>query len=90
MEKHYITPTQISSPKKTWNRNEVACKIVDFEKVRQRQSQREFVKEHGIARSTFQDWLSKKDSLENSVELAGFFESPEGNAFLHKLIVAAH
>jgi len=90
MENNYTKQTQVSSPKKNWNRNEVACKIIDFNKAKQEQSQRKFAGQHGVARTTLQAWLSRKESLDSCAELIDFFESPVGNAFIHRMLVAAH
>jgi hypothetical protein len=53
-------------------------------------SQREFVGQTDVPRSTLQHWLGRKASLDLEPELADFFESPVGLAFLHRLMVALH
>ena len=53
-------------------------------------SQREFAQQRGVPRSTLQHWLDRKASLDLEPELADFFESPAGLAFLHRLMVAVH
>ena len=90
MENHHTKESYISCPKKSWNRDEVACKIVDFNEAKLKHSQREFAKENNIPRTTLQAWLGRKDSLDSCSELADFFESPIGTAFLHRMIVGAH
>ena len=90
MKNHDTKQTQTSSPKQSWNRNEVACKIMDFEKAKPTQSQREFAQQHAVSRTTLQSWLSRKESLDSCAELIDFFESPVGNAFIHRLLVSAH
>ena len=53
-------------------------------------SQRRFAVEAGIPRTTLQHWLGRRESLEASPAAVAFFESPEGVAFLHAFVVAAH
>lgn len=44
----------------------------------------------GIPRSTLQHWLKRRDGIDADPDLVGFFESPVGVAFLHRLVLAAH
>jgi hypothetical protein len=53
-------------------------------------SQRAFARERGVARTTLQYWLARKAGLDASPTLVAFFESPEGVAFLHRLVVVLH
>ncbi len=53
-------------------------------------SQRRFAAEAGISRTTLQHWLGRRESLDASRAAVVFFESPEGVAFLHAFVVAAH
>ncbi len=64
--------------------------VLNFESERKRLTQRQFAAENGLSRTTLQYWLSRKKSLDSSPELIGFFESPCGTAFLHRMIAAAH
>lgn len=75
---------------KNYDRLETAIKVAEFEAKRGRQSQRQFAKENNIPRTTLQYWLRRKESLDASPALIAFFESPDGLAFLHRLITAAH
>jgi hypothetical protein len=43
-----------------------------------------------VARTTLQHWLARKKSIDESPALVAFFESPDGLAFIHRLITAAH
>ena len=43
-----------------------------------------------IPRSTLQHWLERKESIDTNPEVAAFFGSPAGVAFLHRLVLAAH
>ncbi len=90
MKRIYTKQTLTSRTKRNWNRDEVACNIVDFEKNKQKQSQREFTLEYGIPRTTLQYWQTRKNVLEHTIELGAFFESPVGSAFLHRLLVTLH
>lgn len=71
-----------------WSRDKVAAHIMSFEQSCQNQSQ--WSAEHGIPRTTLSYWLQRKDRLDASAALIEFFESPDGVAFLHRLVVAAH
>jgi ribosomal protein L16/L10AE len=70
-------------------REEVASNLVQFETIRPKKSQREATKEMGIPRTTVQYWLKRRDELNASPVVKAFFESPEGLAFLHRLVMAA-
>jgi len=76
--------------KTRWERVEVAEKIVDFEQARKSQSQREFAKARAVPRTTLQHWLRRKDLIDGSPVVRAFFESPDGNAFLHRMVTALH
>jgi len=90
MSHTYNTSSSGSSGKIQWKRDDVAYTIIDFESVKQKQSQREFAKMQGVPRTSLQHWLARKDSIEGSGVVRDFFESPDGNAFLHRLVTAAH
>ena len=75
--------------KKTWGREEKIKHVFYFEQ-QDNTSQRQYAKTNNIPRSTLQNWLQNKESIDASLELIDFFESPVGNAFLHKLISAVH
>ena len=53
-------------------------------------SQRQLAQEAKVPRSTLQYWLARKRSIDADPRLVDFFESPQGLAFLHRLVVAAH
>jgi hypothetical protein len=72
------------------NRLNATIKVNKFESVIGEQSQREFALEHEVPRTTLQHWISRKKNIDASPTLVAFFEGPEGLAFLHKLITAAH
>ena len=78
--------------KKTrWGRKQIAQKIAEFEKAYQNlPNQHQITGEIEIPRSTLQYWLKRKDSIDAEPELIAFFESPVGQAFLHRLVMAAH
>ena len=48
------------------------------------------MEELGIPRSTIQHWIERKDSIDDSPGVVSFFESPDGTAFLHRLVLGAH
>lgn len=53
-------------------------------------SQRQVAKRLGMARSTLQHWQQRQARLEAEPAVVGFFESPQGLVFLHRLLVAVH
>jgi hypothetical protein len=53
-------------------------------------SQRQFADQHGIPRSTLQHWLARKEGLDADPFVSAFFESPQGLAFVHRLVLALH
>lgn len=89
MNKDYIQTENKSTPKQPWDRNQVVKGVIDFEQARHEKSQREFAENRGIPRSTLRHWVKRKNSLEGSAAVINFFESPDGLAFLHRLITAA-
>ncbi len=82
-------PTE-SIERTKWCRDTVASNIVDFEKAKEKQSQRQFALGKGISRSTLQHWLSRKESIDAAPQYIDFFESSLGAAFLHRIVTAAH
>ncbi len=86
----YTEQRPVISKKNLWNRNDVATAIIDFESEKQTLSQRQFAKNVGIPRTTFQHWHNRKKELGASGAAIQFFESPEGAVFLHRLVTAAH
>lgn len=64
--------------------------VQSFEQVKYQCSQRQFAKLTGVPRTTLQHWLARKDSIDQSPALTAFLESPDGLAFMHRLITAAH
>lgn len=74
-----------------WSRQEVAEKMAAYdEQYHQTPSQRQVAKELEIPRCTLQHWLARKKEITAEPELVAFFESPVGQAFLHRLVLAAH
>jgi len=78
-----------NNPNQKWRREETVAHVVAFESaVSTGKSQRTFASEHGVPRTTLQYWLERKNTLDASAVLVSFFESPEGLAFLHRLVIA--
>ena len=77
---------------KQWNRAESVAHASAFEASRASEgtSQREFARKEGVPRTTLQYWLSRQRNLDASPALVGFFESPDGLAFLHRLVIVLH
>jgi len=55
-----------------------------------RASQRQHAEHRAVPRSTLQHWLTRQDTIDTSPAVVAFFESPDGVAFLHRLVLAAH
>ena len=43
-----------------------------------------------VPQSTLQHWLRRKEDIDADEKVVDFFESPEGAAFLHRLVLGAH
>ncbi len=82
-------PSQEASGTK-WKRSDATAKVFNFEQEISIRSQREFAKENGIPRSTLRHWIARKDNIDESPAVVNFFESPDGLAFLHRLVTEAH
>jgi hypothetical protein len=74
-----------------WNRIDTTEVLHDFHDPRRpTPSQRQRAQQTGVPRSTLQHWLGRQRRLDLDPVTAGFFDSPPGLAFLHRLVVAAH
>ena len=73
------------------SRDQVVAKVISFEEAKEKLgvSQRMFARCTGVPRSTLQGWLCRKASIDAPPALVELFESPEGLAFLHRLVLAA-
>jgi hypothetical protein len=72
-----------------WRREETVAHVVAFEAAATRAtSQREYARAHDVPRTTLQHWLARKGSLDASPTMVAWFESSEGLAFLHRLVIA--
>ncbi|MFQ5615585.1 MAG: helix-turn-helix domain-containing protein [Anaerolineales bacterium] len=79
--------------KKTiWTREAIAEKLAAYEAERQANgtSQRQLAEQLDVPQSTLQHWQQRKDSIDADPQVVAFFESPEGVAFLHRLVLGAH
>jgi hypothetical protein len=90
LKKYYTDCRQKSTQKNQWSRVAAVEGVINFEQAKQTQSQREFAKQSGIPRGTLQHWINRKQSLDASPTVIDFCESPEGLAFIHQLLTAAH
>ena len=86
----YQDSSEKANHKPQYRRDETISKVIDFEQAKQAQSQRQWSKEHEVPLSTLQYWISRKQSINASPALVAFLESPDGLAFLHRLMTAAH
>jgi hypothetical protein len=85
-----IDQDQNGSGKKKWERDEIASVVVDYESEKAERSQRRFASENGVPRTTLQHWLNRKNSIDELPAVIDFFESPDGLAWLHRMVTAAH
>jgi hypothetical protein len=69
-------------------RDDVAVHLAAFDD--EGLSQRQFAAQHDLPRSTLRHWLARKADLDTDPVVAAFLESPQGLAFVHRLITAAH
>jgi len=51
-------------------------------------SERKFAHEQQVARTTLQNWRMRMASIQHDPEIVAFFESPAGQDFLHRFLVA--
>ena len=76
-----------------WKRKETVSHVESFEKsqkIGDGMSERAYARSSGVPRSTLKSWLSRKEKLDESETVKSFFESEEGLAFLHQLVLAMH
>ncbi len=73
-----------------WKRDVVVTTVLQFEQKAAEVSQRQWSQQAAVPRSTLQYWLQRKASLDSSLAVIAFFESPEGLAFLHRFVLALH
>lgn len=79
-----------SNQKSCWSRKEVANKLSAYEdSIEQIPSQRSASKEIEVARSTVRYWLERQSKLGFPDKVKAFVESPEGLAFIHRIVIAA-
>lgn len=72
-----------------WKRGQTVAHVAAFDAAaKAATSQRAFARESGVPRTTLQYWLERRETLDASPTLVAFFESPEGVAFLHRLVIA--
>ena len=79
-----------SSGGKQWKRGDAAAAVFRFEYEKKRLSQWGFAEKNGIPRASLQHWIGRKELIDAPPELVDFLESPCGQWFLHRIILAAH
>jgi len=90
MNTSYNESADVAIGNDKWERADTAKLVFDFETREQTLSQRDFAKKADVPRSTLRYWLARKNSIDSNPVLIEFFESPDGIAFLHRLVTAAH
>jgi hypothetical protein len=78
-----------------WNRREIADRYEQAQRLnRPGCSQARISRQIGVPRTTLQHWRKRRKQLERDGKLSpavvSFFESPDGLAFLHRLLTAVH
>jgi cell division protein FtsL len=86
VSKKYGTRTSRNS----WNRDEAAERLQRAERIQNVESQRRAAAGVDVPRSTLRGWQNRKAELELPENAATFFESPEGVAFLYRMLAALH
>jgi hypothetical protein len=80
------------TPDANWGREESVAFVIEFEDALPKgTSQRRFADESRVPRTTLQYWVERKRTLAASglpPTVIAFFESPEGLALLHRLVLA--
>ncbi len=72
-----------------WTRSETAAHVAEFATAAtEGMSQRAYARARAVPRTTLQYWMERKETLDASPTVAAFFESPDGVALLHRLVVA--
>jgi lambda repressor-like predicted transcriptional regulator len=72
------------------SRPEILTVLAAYANDPDRVSQRQFARQHGVARTTLQHWLTRKAAIDASPAVIAFFESEDGLAWLHRLVAALH
>lgn len=72
-------------------RDQVVAQVISIETAKKELglSTRTAARCAGVPRSTFQGWVNRKAAIDAPPALVELFESPEGVAFLHRLVLAA-
>ena len=81
------TPDRRTDPFR-WDHQRVARAYEHFSHPDRATSQRQYAHEHGIPRSTLGHWLRRADPDGLDPDLAAFFRSAAGVAFLRRLVLA--
>lgn len=66
------------------------AQLEHIREVQPESSQWQLAEMIGIPRSTLRHWQERQESIDADPEVVGFFTSPAGLAFLHRLVMAAH
>jgi hypothetical protein len=75
------TRTIVAEKLEELNRLQKACPEI---------SERHLIEKVGIPRSTLRHWQERQENIDADPDIAAFFASPAGVAFLHRLVLAAH
>ena len=80
----------VNANKRTrWNREDCVNKVIEIkEALKKTGNQTHASQQSGVPRSTLQYWLKREGKTGLSPIVEAFFESPDGLAFLHQLIIA--
>ncbi len=76
-----------------YTRTIIAQKLEELnclQKTDSKTSQRQLIERVGIPRGTLRHWQARQEDIDADLDVAAFFGSPAGVAFLHRLVLAAH
>lgn len=80
-----------ATPSLSLSRGEIAATVRTSDETAKKLgiSQRLFARLLGVPHSTFQDWVKREARIDATPAERAFFGSPEGVAFLHRIVLAA-
>jgi hypothetical protein len=76
-----------------YTRTIIAEKLVELNRLQEADSgtsERQLIKMVGVPRETLRHWRARQENIDVDPDVAAFFASPAGVAFLHRLVLAAH
>ena len=78
---------------KKYTRTIIAGKLAELNRLQEADagtSERQLIEMVGIPRGTLRHWQARQENRDADPDVAAFFATPAGVAFLHRLVLAAH